>query len=108
MYKSNRPQHISYSFTEKLRKLKSKACHATLVLVDCGSAVFLGIFGIAKEHAFVSGGFLIFAYTARLSTVNSLLTRLYKGGTDFHLGSSFTCWLDILAHTCAGGGRWSL
>jgi hypothetical protein len=108
MYKSNCLPTYFLQPQETLWKLKSKACHAAFVLIDCGSAVFLGVFRIAKEHAFVSGGFLIFAYTAWLSIVNPLLPRLYKGATDLHLGSSFTCGLDILPQICAGGGRWSL
>jgi hypothetical protein len=58
----------SYTYTPKslLWKLESEARHTTLVLIDRGSAVFLGILRIAEEHTFVSASFLVFAYAAGL------------------------------------------
>jgi len=74
--------------TLELWETESEACHTALVLFDCRGAIFLGFFGVAKEHTFVSRSFLLFAYTAWL---------------DFH--ASFALGLKVLAHVCTGGGR---
>lgn len=49
-----------------------KSLHTELVFVDSGSAVLLGVFGIAEQHAFVSNRFLFLANTAwlEISLVN--------------------------------------
>jgi hypothetical protein len=101
---SNCLQNHPLKLRDPSRKLKSKACHTTFVFVDCGSAVFLGVFGIAKEHAFISGSFLVFAYTAWLLIVRHYLSNKCQITTHFDVGNSLTCWLDILPHICAGGG----
>lgn len=60
------------------RQIESKALHATLVFVNRWSAVFLGIFGIAEEHAFVSAGLLFFAYATWLFKIsNWTLQKVY-------------------------------
>ena len=47
-------------------EVESKAFHTTLVLVDRGHAVLLGIFRIAKQHTFVASFLLVQAYTTWL------------------------------------------
>jgi hypothetical protein len=54
------------------RKLETKACHATLIFVDCRGTILLGVFGIAEEHAFVSSSFLIFAHAAGLAIMSEI------------------------------------
>jgi hypothetical protein len=44
--------------------LKAVACHTTLVFVDRALAVFLRVVALAEEHAFVTGGFFVFADAA--------------------------------------------
>ena len=52
-----------------LRKLEPKARHTTLVPVDCGSTVLLGVSRIAEQHTLVSGRLLVFAYATWLLLV---------------------------------------
>jgi hypothetical protein len=55
-----------HSLVISLRKFETESFHTTLIFVDCGGTVLLGIFSIAEEHALVSSGLFIFADTAGL------------------------------------------
>lgn len=45
---------------------EAETSHAALIFVDRAGAILLGIVGLAEEHALVTDGFLLFAYTAWL------------------------------------------
>ena len=59
-----------------LWKLKPEARHTGFVFIDHGSAVFLGILGIAKQHALVACSFLVFAYAAGLFEISYYQDRM--------------------------------
>lgn len=47
-------------------RLEPKPPHTYLVLLNHTLAFFLWVVGAGEEHAFVSGGFFVFAYAAGL------------------------------------------
>lgn len=46
--------------------LEAKSSHASLVLLDRGLALLLGVFGLGEEHAVIASGLLGFADAAGL------------------------------------------
>jgi hypothetical protein len=68
---------IQFPFTPLIRswQLESEASHAALILVDRRGAVLLRIVRVTEEHALIPGGFLVFAYTARLVSLSARSSR---------------------------------
>lgn len=99
-----RLQSCSYTAKAPLGKLESKAGHTTPVFIDGRSAVLLGVFRSAEEHAFVSGSLFVFAYTAGLFMEKSaMLFDEVECIAYLGFGSGWVGGLEIYSRACPGG-----
>jgi len=57
------------------RQTEPKSRHTTFIFINRTRAILLWVLCVAEEHAFVAGGFLVFAYAAWLYILRSSTSR---------------------------------